>query len=387
MILITDIIKEWMKQNYKMNIERKKIFLKWLIGIMVCCFLFSLSGCSGSTTMKTSSPSDADAVAVQKASEGNAYEKGLDKDGFLPCDGYVKTIRNDVKIMKSPKDGAKVFITLQKGVQLPQTGTKDKWTRVRINESYYYVETSLVEKTAVKWATESDAEKISHVIFLDPAKQITEDETTEDIFPAGKGQQNKTEVSSGTDAENTNPKMTAASVGVSSGTFEYDVTMNAMTLLANELKHRGYIVIMSRTNGNANLSNARRAEMANEESAELYLRFSAGGVSDPSASGIIGFITTSENQVTSGNYQKNYEVCYDILKNMTDELGTERLGIYETDTMTNLNYCDMPAVSVNIGFLSNEQDDKNLNDQKYLEKMADAAADGIDEYFEEETAR
>jgi len=64
MILITDIIKEWMKQNYKMNIERKKIFLKWLIVIMVCCFLFSLSGCSGSTTMKTSSPSDADAVAV-----------------------------------------------------------------------------------------------------------------------------------------------------------------------------------------------------------------------------------------------------------------------------------------------------------------------------------
>ena len=51
--------------------------------------------------------------------------------------------------------------------------------------------------------------------------------------------------------------------------------------------------------------------------------------------------------------------------------------------MTVLNYCNsIPAAVINVGFLSNEKDDKRLSDSDNREEMARYIADtGIDEYF------
>ena len=58
------------------------------------------------------------------------------------------------------------------------------------------------------------------------------------------------------------------------------------------------------------------------------------------------------------------------------------MGIYETDNLTSLNYCNMPATVLSVGFLSNNNDDIALSMDDYKKKIAIGIANGIDEYFE-----
>ena len=59
------------------------------------------------------------------------------------------------------------------------------------------------------------------------------------------------------------------------------------------------------------------------------------------------------------------------------------MGVYETDNMTALNYCDMPATVIDVGFLSNINDDANLSSAEYKSLLAVKIAGGIDKYFSE----
>ena len=270
-------------------------------------------------------------------------------------------------------------ITLDKGVNLSRTGIKENWTRVLLNGSSFYVQSKYVTETEISWATENDTQKISHSVYIDPAKQIAEDLTFEPVSPDIEAPAGNATI---TDATGMKKKMTSSAVGVSSGTFEYDITMSIAEYLNAELVKRGYTVYMSRTTNNVDISNAKRAQMANACNAEIYIKLEAPAARDPSASGVLGFITTSTNSHTSSRYQRNYELCYDILKEACENTNAKRLGIYETDDMTSLNYTDIPATVINVGFLSNELDDRSLNTEEYRKQMAQGIANGIDLYYE-----
>ena len=220
----------------------------------------------------------------------------------------------------------------------------------------------------------TDSEKAKHIIFIDPGKQIVDDKELELISP-------DIDPTQTADGSGMKVKMPPAAVGVSTGHYEYDVTLDVANALKSLLVERGYTVCVSREAGSVNLSNARRAALANANEAEIYIKLEAGAVSDPTTMGVIGFITTSTNSATGLNYQNSYELCYDILKEISEDTTAQRLGIYETDDMTSLNYCTMPATVINVGFLSNQYDDEALANPEYQKSMATAIADGIDAYF------
>ena len=71
-----------------------------------------------------------------------------------------------------------------------------------------------------------------------------------------------------------------------------------------------------------------------------------------------------------------------MLKTTCEGTGATRMGIYETDNLTALNYCNMPATVISMGFLSNESDYIALSTDEYKKKLAVGIAEGIDLYFE-----
>ncbi|MCR5544738.1 MAG: N-acetylmuramoyl-L-alanine amidase [Eubacterium sp.] len=308
-----------------------------------------------------------------------------DADGFVTVKDYVTTLQDDVKVRRSPEEKGDVYITLDKGVDLTRTGVKDEWTRILLNGSDYYIESRFVEETLINWATETDVEKETHIVYIDPAKQITEDMTLEPVSPETDNPEGESEVvATATSAPRAGmkAKMSASAAGTVTGNFEYDITMTVANYLNAELVKRGYTVYLSRTTNNVNISNAKRAQMANACDAEVYIKLETPAARDPSASGILGFIATSTNPHSGTMYQKNYELCYDLLRETCEETGGKRMGIYETDDLTALNYCDCPATVLNMGFLSNELDDQALGTEEYQKKLAVGIADGIDLYFE-----
>lgn len=317
---------------------------------------------------------------VEPITEGAppSEEQLMDSEGFTPVKGYVRTTQDNTVLYDEPKEGANVYVTLNKDVDLTRTGVKEGWVRILLNGGNYYVKSSNVQETDIAWATKSDAKAESHVVFIDPGKQVVDDKELEPISP-------DVDPDQVVDGAGMKVKMQPAAVGVSTERYEYDVTQDVANHLKSVLVQRGYTVYISRESASVNLSNARRASMANADEAEIYIKIEAGEVSDPTTMGVIGFITTSTNSTTGSNYQNNYLLCYDILKNISEDTTATRLGIYETDDLTSLNYCKMPGTVINVGFLSNQYDDQALADPEYQRSLATAIADGVDDYFAEKT--
>jgi N-acetylmuramoyl-L-alanine amidase len=317
---------------------------------------------------------------VEPITEGAppSEEKMLDAEGFSPVKGYVQTTQDNTILYVSPNETSDVYVTLNKGVDLSRTGVKEGWVRILLNGGNYYVKSSSVKETDITWATKTDANTVTHIVFIDPGKQVVDDKELEPISP-------DVDPDQVVDGAGMKVKMPPAAVGVSTERYEYDVTMDVANHLKSVLVQRGYTVYVSRESSSVNLSNARRASMANADEAEVYIKLEAGEVSDPTTMGVIGFITTSTNTMTGSNYQNNYLLCYDILKNISEDTTATRLGIYETDDLTSLNYCKMPATVINVGFLSNQYDDQALADPDYQRSLATAIADGVDDYFKEKS--
>ena len=351
------------------NIIHRSLLAAFLIAVM----LLVLVGCDVSKEQTTTEVTSED-------------DNLLDTDGFRAVKDYVVTIQDGVDVRVDASVDADTYITLDSGVDLNRTGVKDGWARVQINGGIYYVESRFVEETTIKWATETDVDKVSHVVFIDPAKQITEDTSLEPMSPdievPSVNENGEYEELTASQNAGMKAKMTAGAIGKETGSFEYDVTMSVANKLNAELVKRGYTVYLSRTTNNVNLSNAKRVQMANASGAEIYIKLEAPGANDPSASGILGFITTSTNSHTGTLYQKNYELCYDVLRSSCEQTGATRMGIYETDNLTSLNYSDMPATVLSIGFLSNTNDDIALSTEEYQKKLVVGIANGLDEYFE-----
>ena len=72
------------------------------------------------------------------------------------------------------------------------------------------------------------------------------------------------------------------------------------------------------------------------------------------------------------------KLAYDISTNLPGEVGNR--GVKKA-MFTVLSGASMPAVLVEIGFMSNEDDLKRLNNEAELKKLAEGIANGIDTFL------
>ena len=85
------------------------------------------------------------------------------------------------------------------------------------------------------------------------------------------------------------------------------------------------------------------------------------------------------NNVFVGNL---YEDCKRLAKaiqnNLIAETGTKDRGVQENDKVTAINYSKVPMAVLQLGFMSNVEEDTNLWSESYQDKMIKAICDGID---------
>jgi N-acetylmuramoyl-L-alanine amidase len=72
-----------------------------------------------------------------------------------------------------------------------------------------------------------------------------------------------------------------------------------------------------------------------------------------------------------------------VLKGIVNQTSFKDRGVKETDTMSGINWCNVPTTIVEMGFLSNPDEDALLFTEEYRKKVALGIANGIDAYFEE----
>ncbi len=177
-------------------------------------------------------------------------------------------------------------------------------------------------------------------------------------------------------------KLSSGTAGVFTRIPEYQLNLDVSLMLKAELLKRGYNVIMIRETNDCPKSNAERAIIANESGADIFVRIHANGSDNPDVNGALCCAPTSQNPyLTAENIADSRRLSEIVVNNMCRETGAKNRGLYNVDTMTGINWCEIPVTIVEMGYMSNVEEDKLMATEEYRLKIVDGIADGIDEYF------
>ena len=70
-----------------------------------------------------------------------------------------------------------------------------------------------------------------------------------------------------------------------------------------------------------------------------------------------------------------------IIDSYCETTGMLNKGVQYYDDMTGINWSQIPVTIIEMGFMSNAEDDTNMADLEYQSLMVQGIADGIDDYF------
>lgn len=280
---------------------------------------------------------------------------------------------SSLNLRRHPSMDAEVLARLSRGDEVEKTRFNDDWTEVEFRGQTGYVSSEyLVSKEEKETAgEESTAQQNTggHIIAIDAGHQ---DHANNEQEPIGPG------------AAETKPKVSSGTQGISTNKPEYVLNLEVSLKLKQELIDRGYQVVMIRETNEVNLSNQERASIANDSGAEAFVRIHANSSTDTSINGTLTMAPTASNPYLSNLYSKCHSLAQHIVDSICEQTGSKNMGIQETDGMSGINWCTVPVAIVEMGFMSNPEEDQRMSEEGYQDKIVTGIANGLDAYFTEQ---
>lgn len=193
-----------------------------------------------------------------------------------------------------------------------------------------------------------------------------------------------------------------AGVRGKSGVFEKNVTLTLAKMISRQLAG-AFLVVLTR-NADYAVDLMERGAIANHNSAHLFISLHIGGsflhrasggsifyyekISDSDTGTDAGL---SENDISTDCdkrwdcLQSNHIIRSRVLANLIKERLAERITFWDAQVrgapLMVLKGVDMPAVVIEIGYLTNPADEKTFGDPNILSDIARGISDGIHRFF------
>ena len=206
------------------------------------------------------------------------------------------------------------------------------------------------------------------VIGIDPGHQAHANYDQELISPTG---------------TETKAKVSAGTYGRFTGVNEYVINLQVALKLKTKLEELGATVIISRESHDVDISNAQRAVMMNDSGADCWIRIHANGSNDPGVRGMFFLVPTpsSMNTTDSAVQLKSVQLAECLSAAALSSTSAIDLGITQRSDQTGFCWSSIPVCTIEMGHMTNEQEDNLLVSDSYQERIAQGLADGFLKYF------
>lgn len=340
----------------KKKIRNNSLCVLMKVGMLCICVM--LAGCGGGKSSKETKETKPTQTAKEQVKETEHVTFEEDGETFESTEEYVYTT-SKLNVRKSCSTDAEIVKMLPEHAKVLRIAVGDTWSKISIDEGDYYV--------ATEYLAAEKPELSGHLIAIDAGHQEKENEEKEPIGPG---------------ATETKAKNSIGTRGVYSGVYEYQLTLQVAQKLKEELTSRGYEVLMIRESNDFDMSNQERAKMAEESGAEVLIHLHANGSKVEETNGAMTICCTENSPYIANLYKDSYRLAKDILNHFVKETGAQNKGVWETDVMSGINWSSIPVTTLEMGFMSNSEEDARMQTDDYQQKMVSGIADGLDAYFE-----
>jgi N-acetylmuramoyl-L-alanine amidase len=205
------------------------------------------------------------------------------------------------------------------------------------------------------------------VVVLDPGHDLRANPATEPIGPGSSTLKIK-------DGGGTH--------GVASGLTEAQLTLAVAKRTRALLLRAGIRVVMTRTTtSHTSMGNIPRAQIANRAHAALFLRIHADGSTDPSARGTHTLYPALHAGWTDDIYVRSKRAAGIVQRELVRSLGFPDRGLQERPDFTGFNWANVPAILVEVGFMTNPTEDRLLATPAYQSRAAVGLCRGTLEFL------
>jgi N-acetylmuramoyl-L-alanine amidase len=90
---------------------------------------------------------------------------------------------------------------------------------------------------------------------------------------------------------------------------------------------------------------------------------------------------TPSNPYNGQLYDESRKLSDCVLDAFVEKTGAKKQRVWETDTMSGINWAMVPTTIVEMGYMSNPEEDRKMASEDYQRLMAEGMANGIDRYF------
>ncbi|KAB2457825.1 N-acetylmuramoyl-L-alanine amidase [Bacillus sp. CH126_4D] len=175
-------------------------------------------------------------------------------------------------------------------------------------------------------------------------------------------------------------KVTDGTTGVVTKKREAVLVLEMAFVLKEKLEAKGMQVLMTRTSQDVDISNKERAILANDHKADVFLRLHADGSENPNQSGFAVLTPAEGSPYTKEIYAESLQISQTIVNKMRENQQVKVNGIKFRDDLSGFNWSKVPGVLLELGFMSNPEEDKKLSDPQYVNSLLQSVTDSVDEY-------
>ena len=188
------------------------------------------------------------------------------------------------------------------------------------------------------------------------------------------------------DKERVSPKSDKKKPAYVSGTAGKNQTEEQLNLacgliLKEKLEALGAEVHMTRSGHDAEMSNIGRAEFANNLGADVSVKLHADGNENKTLHGI-SVLVPAEGCLDDELFAECEQLGMYLLESTVSETGADNRGLSYREDMTGFNWSKVPTALIEMGFMSNPEEDALMETEEYRNKLMDGAVNGLTKYFE-----